>query len=123
MKSLLLIGSGSFLGGISRYLLSVFIHTKSATSFPIGTLGVNITGCFIIGLVFGLVQKHNLTDNWQLFLMTGILGGFTTFSSFSNETFLMLKNGLWANAILYVVLSILVGIILTIGGYWLTKIY
>ena len=82
MKIILAIGTGSFIGGILRYLLSQFIQTKFVSTFPFGTLGVNIIGCFLIGLVFGLADRGNLTQEWRLFLATGLIGGFTTFSAF-----------------------------------------
>ena len=77
MRILLLIGTGSFIGGIFRYLLSQLLQSKFLSAFPFGTLGVNITGCFLIGLVFGLSDRGNLTQEWRLFLATGICGGFT----------------------------------------------
>ncbi|MEI7981761.1 MAG: fluoride efflux transporter CrcB, partial [Bacteroidota bacterium] len=86
MRIIIAIGAGSFIGGISRYLLSQFIQAKFLSTFPLGTLSVNIIGCFLIGLVFGYADKGALTQEWRLFLATGLIGGFTTFSAFSNET-------------------------------------
>jgi fluoride exporter len=86
MKIILAIGTGSFIGGVLRYLLSQFVQTKFLSTFPFGTLTVNIIGCFLIGLVFGLTDRGNLTQEWRLFLATGLLGGFTTFSAFSIES-------------------------------------
>jgi CrcB protein len=86
MKIILAIGIGSFIGGILRYLLSLFIQNKFLSAFPFGTMSVNILGCFLIGLVFGLSDRGNISMEARLFLATGFLGGFTTFSAFSNET-------------------------------------
>jgi len=123
MRLLFVIGSGSFIGGVSRYLLSQLIHSRYTTSFPIGTLGVNILGCFIIGLVFGLSEKMNFAHEWQLFLITGILGGFTTFSAFSNETFSLIRDGqLWI-ALSYILLSVVIGILATFLGFSLLKLF
>ena len=123
MRLLFFIGSGSFIGGVSRYLLSQLIHSKYTTNFPIGTLGVNILGCFIIGLVFGLSEKMNFAHEWQLFLITGILGGFTTFSAFSNETFSLIRDGqLWI-ALSYILLSVVIGILATFLGFSLLKLF
>jgi len=121
MKILLAIGLGSFLGGISRYLLTLFIQNKILSTFPYGTLGVNIIGCFLIGIVFGLSARGNINVEWRLFLATGFLGGFTTFSSFSNETISMLRDAQYWQAFSYVGLSVLVGLVATFGGISLIK--
>jgi fluoride exporter len=121
MKIILAIGIGSFFGGISRYLLSQFIQNKFLSAFPYGTLGVNIIGCFLIGIVFGLSERKNLTMEWRLFLATGVLGGFTTFSAFSNETVSLLRNGQLWHAFTYIVCSVIIGLIATFTGISLIK--
>jgi len=121
MKILLAIGLGSFLGGISRYLLTLFIQNKILSTFPYGTLGVNFIGCFLIGIVYGLSARGNINVEWRLFLATGFLGGFTTFSSFSNETVSMLRDAQYWQAFSYVGLSVLVGLVATFGGISLIK--
>ena len=121
MKILLLVGIGSFLGGVFRYLLSSILHIKSALYFPLGTLTVNIIGCFIIGLVYTYSQKWELSQEWRLFLTTGLLGGFTTFSAFSIETIDMLKNQHFFSAFIYIVLSVSVGLTATALGVYLSK--
>lgn len=117
MKILLLIGTGSFIGGICRYLLSQFIQSKFFFAFPFGTLGVNIIGCFAIGLVFALSERTNMTSELRLFLATGICGGFTTFSAFSNETFGLLRNGQFGDALAYIAASAVLGVFATFIGY------
>ena len=114
---------GSFIGGISRYLLSLFIQTKLTTSFPFGTLGVNIIGCFLIGLVFGLADKGGLSNEWRIFLATGIIGGFTTFSAFSNETVTLLRDGQFWYAAIYISASVMLGLLATFGGISSTKLF
>ena len=121
MKLVLLIGLGGFIGAISRYLLSLLIQNKFFSTFPYGTLGVNILGCFLIGIVYALSDRGNVTQEWRLFLATGVLGGFTTFSSFSNETVGMLRDSQYGNALLYVGLSLFIGLLATIGGIFLIK--
>ncbi|HEV2833420.1 MAG TPA: CrcB family protein [Hanamia sp.] len=79
MKILLAIGVGSFIGGISRYLMTLFIQNKFLSAFPYGTFVVNITGCFLIGIVYALSEKGNINAEWRIFLAPGILGGFNTF--------------------------------------------
>jgi fluoride exporter len=121
MKIILAIGIGSCLGGISRYLLSQFIQNKFLSAFPFGTLTVNIIGCFFIGIIFGLSEKGNVTMLWRLFLVTGFLGGFTTFSSFSNETVGLLRDGQIWHAFTYIISSVFVGLLATFTGISLIK--
>jgi CrcB protein len=116
MKVILAIGIGSCIGGISRYLLSQFIQNKFLSAFPYGTLGVNIIGCFLIGIVFGLGERGNLTMEWRLFLATGVLGGFTTFSAFSNETVSLLRDGQLWHAFAYIAGSVIIGLLATFTG-------
>ena len=122
MKTTLLIGVGSFIGGAGRYLISKTIQTQILSSFPWGTFAVNVAGCFLIGAVMGWSLKSNLTENWQLFLTTGILGGFTTFSAFSLESIRLIQNGNAMIAIFYIALSVLVGLAATFIGFSLIKI-
>lgn len=122
MKFILLVGAGSFIGGIIRYLLSEFIQTKTLSSFPYGTLSVNLIGCFAIGMVYGLIEKWAISEEWRLLVATGILGGFTTFSAFSMETFSLIRNGDILYAIMYASLSVLLGILATAIGFSLIKL-
>ncbi|AWI25714.1 fluoride efflux transporter CrcB [Flavobacterium pallidum] len=117
MKIIFAIGFGSFIGGILRYLLSGMIQAKAAGAFPYGTLSVNITGCLLIGIVYGFADKGGMTTDWRLFLATGILGGFTTFSAFSYETFDLLRNGQAFSALSYVATSIFIGVLATFCGF------
>ncbi|MCX6276137.1 MAG: fluoride efflux transporter CrcB [Bacteroidetes bacterium] len=121
MKIILAIGTGSFIGGISRYLLSQFIQSRIVSTFPFATLSVNIIGCFLIGIVFGFSERANLNPEWRLFLATGILGGFTTFSAFSNETFGLIRAGEIFNASAYIAASVFLGILATWIGYSVLK--
>jgi len=121
MKTLLFIGFGSFIGGILRYLLSSQIFTRFLSAFPYGTLAVNLIGCFLIGLFFGFVEKTEVNPDLRIFLMTGILGGFTTFSAFSNETVGLLRQGSFGYAGIYVLSSLVLGILLTFAGIVLSR--
>jgi len=121
MKLLFLIGTGSFIGGVFRYLLSLLIQSKTTISFPLHTLIVNITGCFFIGIVFGIFDKGQLSHEWKLFLTTGILSGFTTFSAFSNETIILFREGHAGYALLYILASVLLGLLATYSAYLLIK--
>ena len=116
MRVILLIGLGSFIGGIARYLLSVTVYNKIPSAFPYGTFAVNIIGCFLIGLVFGFHERSGLTNEWRLFIVTGLLGGFTTFSAFSFESVDLFRNGEPALALLYITGSIVLGLLATFAG-------
>ena len=94
VKILLIIGSGSFLGGVSRYLASRYIQEHSFSAFPYGTFLVNIIGCLLIGIIFGISERANVMSiETRLFLTVGFCGGFTTFSTFAYETFKLLEEG------------------------------
>jgi fluoride exporter len=123
MKLIFAIGLGSFIGGISRYLLSQFVQSKFLSAFPFGTLAVNVIGCFLIGFVYSLSERGNVTMEWRLFLATGVLGGFTTFSAFSNETIAMLRDTQYWHASLYVISSVVVGLIATFLGIVTVKLF
>ena len=121
MKIILAIGIGSCIGGVCRYLLSQFIQNKFLSTFPFGTLGVNIIGCFLIGIVFGLSERGKFTIEWRLFLATGLLGGFTTFSSFSNESVSLLRDGQLWYAFTYIACSVVICLLATFTGISLIK--
>ena len=113
MKLILVIGTGSFIGGVFRYLLSILIQAKTTTHFPLHTLAVNVIGCFFIGIVMGFFDKGQVSHEWKLFLTTGVLGGFTTFSAFSNETFALFREGHACHALIYILASVLLGLLAT----------
>ena len=121
MKIVLLVGLGSFIGGISRYLVTLFVQNKILSTFPYGTMAVNIIGCFLIGTIYALSERGNWNPEWRIFLATGIMGGFTTFSSFSNETVSMLRDAEYWPAFTYVALSIIIGLAATFAGISLIK--
>lgn len=121
MKIVLFVGLGSFIGGISRYLVSVFIQNKFLSTFPYGTLAVNIIGCFLIGIIYGFSERGNMNAEWRIFLATGIMGGFTTFSSFSNETVSMLRDAQYLQAFSYIFFSVIIGLAVTFAGISLIK--
>ena len=119
IKSLFIVGIGSFIGGTLRYLLSSWMKNICTQSFPWATLTVNLLGCFVIGMIYALFCRYNTTSNpWCLLLTTGLCGGFTTFSTFANESLQMLQNGHWGGFIAYVSISVIAGISLAALGYW-----
>src|SRR5665648_313370 len=123
IKTLLLIGTGGFLGSISRFLASRFMQNNFPSAFPFGTFFVNITGCFLIGLIYGLSERSTLLNpGWKMFLTAGFCGGFTTFSTFANENLAMLRDGDLFHLVLYTGLSIFLGISATFFGILIMKI-
>ncbi|HMK04818.1 MAG TPA: fluoride efflux transporter CrcB [Ferruginibacter sp.] len=117
LKNILLVGLGGGIGSILRYCSSLLINSKY---FPWSTFLVNIMGSFIIGLVIAFsLRDGSFSNNWKLFLATGICGGFTTFSAFSAENLTLFQNGKYGMAILYMILSFVLGIIAVFLGYQL----
>ncbi|GAT61968.1 fluoride efflux transporter CrcB [Paludibacter jiangxiensis] len=117
-KTILIVGSGGFIGSVARFYISKLNLHVDFLSIPVGTLLVNVLGCFIIGFLTGIADKSAiLTVEWRMFLMVGICGGFTTFSSFANENLMLLHNGLFLSIFLYTGLSILLGFTAVYLGY------
>ncbi|MEP6597673.1 MAG: fluoride efflux transporter CrcB, partial [Ginsengibacter sp.] len=122
MKMIIVVGVGSCIGGIFRYLLSQSIQSKFLSTFPFGTLSVNIIGCFFIGLIFGFSERSYISIEWRLFLATGISGGFTTFSSFSYETVELIRDGQYWLALWYIASSVIIGLVATFLGISIFKL-
>ena len=122
IKSLLIVGTGSFIGGAMRYLLSTLMKSVCGQGFPWGTLMVNLLGCFLFGMLFAVFGKSSATDNTlYLLLTTGICGGFTTFSTFANESVQMLQQGNTWGFVGYVATSIVAGLALIALGYGVAR--
>ena len=122
-KTILLVGSGGFVGSVSRYYISKIIQDSSFASFPAGTLSVNVIGSLIIGFLIGLALKNpSFSLEWRLILMVGFCGGFTTFSTFTSENLKLIQDGQFFFVFLYTGLSIFLGFLAVYLGYVLSKI-
>lgn len=112
--NILLVGIGGALGSISRYLLGTWIQALSRSiDFPYGTLIVNLLGCFLIGLLSQLAEARGaFTSETRAFLFIGILGGFTTFSSFGNDTINLMRDGAAFNALANIGVNVILGLVL-----------
>jgi CrcB protein len=118
MQRLLFIGLAGFVGTLARFGLSEIAAKRLGESFPIGTLIVNIVGCFLAGVVFFSIQERLLvSETARLAIMVGFLGGFTTFSAFGVQTFALFKNGEVGLGLLNVAVSNLIGIAMVWVGY------
>lgn len=117
-KNILLIGAGGFIGSVARYFVSRLNLVVSFLAIPVGTLLVNVLGSFIIGFLSGIAGKSELlTEEWRLFLMVGICGGFTTFSTFTSENLTLLHNGQFMSLFLYTTASLVLGFAAVYLGY------
>ena len=118
---ILLVAIGSGLGGVLRYLMPCWIG--AAKGFPWATLTVNVVGSLLIGLISGLLARHggSSAEAIRSFAVVGFCGGFTTFSTFSNETFHLIENNQWISAAGYVGLSVAAGLIAVFVGYLISK--
>ncbi len=117
IKHVLLVGLGGGLGSMARYLFQRWLTALYPHHFPWGTFAVNITGCFLIGLLWGLSFKSfDANENWKLFLMAGICGGFTTFSAFTLEGIGLMRENKMLLFFLYIAGSVMLGLLATFIG-------
>lgn len=107
---------GGSLGAVSRFIVGTFVLKFHSSLFPLGTFLINVTGSFLIGLLMMFfLNRPSIHANWRLFLVTGILGGYTTFSSFEWETLMALRGGAGMAALLNITLSVGLGL----AGVWI----
>lgn len=116
------VGIGGFLGANARYILGSLIAHRLGTLFPYGTLIVNLTGAFLIGVLFTILTDRALDDAmWRQLIIVGFLGGYTTFSSYTWEAVGLMQAGRWTPALIYIVGSNAIGLLACVGGIWVTK--
>jgi CrcB protein len=120
----LVISLGGILGANARYLLGAWIAERYGTSFPYGTLVINISGSFVIGLFLTLIaERFVLHPNWRLFFAVGFLGAYTTFSTFSYESVVLLQNGAWRLGLVNMVGSVVLGPIAVVMGMVVARLF
>jgi len=112
MNKLVWIALGGLLGTLCRYFLSTLVDERSHSSFPYGTLAVNLVGCFIAGLLFPLFERLAIAPEMRLAVFTGFLGGFTTFSAYGLQTVVLVNGGMMSLAVVNVVVSNIVGLLM-----------
>ena len=124
LKTLSIVGVCSFTGGVLRYLVSKLLQNICSQTFPISTLWVNLIGCFVIGLFYGLFERNNLMNtDVRLFLTVGLCGGFTTFSTFINESYQLIKEDNFLYLFAYTSFSLLGGLLVLYLGYTIIKMF
>jgi len=123
LRTILLVGSGGFIGSVMRYLVQYYMEKSLISTFPWGTLIANLAGSFIIGIVFALAEKGNLMNaEWRIFLAVGICGGFTTFSSFAYNNLIMLNQKAWGSLFLNIGGNLFLGILAVYLGIILIRL-
>lgn len=122
-RIILYVAAGSSVGGVARYLSQHAVQKYFPSSFPWGTLAVNITGCFLIGLIYALSEKGNvLSPEVRILLATGFCGGFTTFSAFAFENTRLINDGQYLYTGLYIAASVILGILAVYLGALLIRL-
>lgn len=123
MLKYLMVGVGGGLGSILRFWLGSYVGERMGTRFPYGTFVINVTGSFLIGVVFAvLTARTNWSPNWRYLIPIGFIGGYTTFSSFEFETLRTVQDGQFGLALLYVAASVCVGFLAVWGGVMAGKV-
>ena len=123
IKNILLVSIGGGIGSALRYLCQRWIYQLYPVAFPWGTFLVNMVGCFLIGIFVAAADRTAvISTEWRLFLTTGICGGFTTFSAFAFENMTLLRSGALSWFLLYIFISIIVGIAAVFAGIALIKL-
>jgi CrcB protein len=119
----MIVGLGGFIGTVARFLISRYFQINLTSVFPWSTFLVNIVGCLLIGLIYGISEKSDvLSPEIRLFLTVGICGGFTTFSTFSNDSFMLIREQEWIRFALYTSLSIFIGLMAVYVGRFIIKL-
>lgn len=120
MKTLVLIFIGGGLGSVTRFGLGKWISSWHTSTFPYGTLGVNVIACLVLGWIIGLADHKNLlSDSTRLFWTVGFCGGFSTFSTFSAETISLVQSGLQVSGAFYILASVILCLLATYAGLYL----
>ena len=122
IKSIIIAGTGGFIGTVLRFLVSRYFQENTFSLFPWGTFTVNIIGSLMIGIFYGMSERGNLlSPEIRIFLTVGICGGFTTFSSLTNDAFMLLQEKEWLKVSLYASLSFFLGLVAVYLGRTLIK--
>lgn len=123
MLKYLAVGIGGFVGAIARYLLGTYIGSRYGMRFPYGTFVINMTGCFLIGLVLAVLARTTASTYWRYLIPIGFIGAYTTFSTFEYETLRAIQDGQMLTGLLNIGLSVIVGFIAVWAGDALGRVF
>lgn len=122
LYTLLIVGLGGFAGSTLRFLTVRLVDSRLNALFPFGTLTVNVIGSFILGIIYMLATRQaGISENARLFLAIGFCGGFTTFSAFALENFNLIEQKLISTSLLYILISVVLGILSLAAGIWASR--
>ena len=121
MTKIIAVALGGAIGSVGRYLTSLAVERYSRSNFPFETFTANLIGCLLIGLLWGHFEKLSISNEFRLFLFTGLVGGFTTFSTFARENIQLFKAGEYMHAVIYLLLSNLFGLLLVALGFYVSN--
>ena len=122
MIKIIAVALGGAVGSTGRYLTSLAVESATSSRFPYETLVVNLSGCFLIGLLWGYFERMPVSNEFRLVLFTGILGGFTTFSTFARENIQFFKIGEPLSAMAYILISNVFGLCLVAAGFYISTL-
>jgi CrcB protein len=119
LTDLLLVLAGGALGSVFRYLVSILAHYETSSPFPYKTFIVNVIGCFLVGYLAMRFQQNGISLNFRLFLITGFIGAFTTYSTFSYETLTLFQQGHYKTGLLNIMATTIAGLLAVSLGFWI----
>lgn len=122
MQGILFIALGGALGAILRFSVAEIVFKITGISFPWGTIAANLIGCFLIGFMWGIFNTFDLGNNARMFVFTGVLGAFTTFSTFALENFTLLRDNNFSLLTLNIGISNIAGVFLVFAGFYMSKL-
>lgn len=123
MLKYLVIGVGGFLGAVARYVVATYIGSRYGVRFPYGTFVINMSGCFLIGLIVTLLARTTASEYWRSFIAIGFIGAYTTFSAFEYETLRAVQDGQLTTGLLNVGLSVVVGFVAVWAGAAIGRVF
>lgn len=123
MLKYLVVGVGGFLGAIARYVVATYIGSRYGVRFPYGTFVINMSGCFLIGVVIALLARTTASQYWRYFIPIGFIGAYTTFSTFEYETLRAVQDGQIATGLLNVALSVVIGFVAVWAGAAIGRVF